>query len=541
MRLIKNIILILTLAIALPLLAHAAYTPFNANVAGNIGVGTTTPQGKFVVVGGNVGIGTWTAAGGNLIVNGGGNVGIGSAWPGVALDVTGALRTSGNISNGVLTINGGAGFMSSTTSFSQQAGTYYRVLTNANNEKMRIDVNGNMGIGTAIPTGELDVEGSLYPTVFYGRGTNQNVGIGSVTPGQALDVNGTVRATQFLGDGSQLSGISTGGWSTGTGTVYTSTGSNNVGIGTTTPQGGLVVTNGNVGIGTISPVSLLTLEKDNVGTAQTDGVFLTNSIAATSGNPQYSPAIHMKAAGWNTGGSVSRQVDWIIQAQPISAGPNASLGGVQFAYAPDGSGSYTDVMNMGTNGLTIGVSGTNPYTSLNEGNILVSTNAPGSATVTSAFSNVNTSSVDGFIAGSLYTTSAGNPVSNSPGVRWTSTVWDTGASASRNADFEFENDSTSGNPGSAALNLRYRYNGGSYSTLASFASNGNLGIGTIAPAGALDVEGTLYPTVFYGTGTNYNVGIGSLHPGQALDVKGTVRATQFLGDGSQLSGIGTTC
>lgn len=62
-----------------------------------------------------------------------------------------------------------------------------------NNERMRIDINGNVGIGSTVPGSELDVEGNLYPTVFYGHGVDQNVGIGTAIPGKQLDVQGTVR------------------------------------------------------------------------------------------------------------------------------------------------------------------------------------------------------------------------------------------------------------------------------------------------------------------------------------------------------------
>ena len=86
--------------------AHAAYIPFDTNVTGNIGVGTSTPQSKFVIVNGNVGIGTWTAAGGNLIINGNGNVGIGSAWPGQLMDVQGTLRVTNFTMSGQVPMNG---------------------------------------------------------------------------------------------------------------------------------------------------------------------------------------------------------------------------------------------------------------------------------------------------------------------------------------------------------------------------------------------------------------------------------------------------
>lgn len=107
-----------------------------------------------------------------------------------------------------------------------------------------------------------------------------NLGIGSTSPTQKVDVSGTVKATAFSGDGSALTGITSGGWTDGGTNVYTTTTTDNVGIGTTTPMatlnivksgtniplmvsasaGGvgnfLVVTSeGAVGIGTSSPLA----------------------------------------------------------------------------------------------------------------------------------------------------------------------------------------------------------------------------------------------------------------------------------------------
>lgn len=56
---------------------------------------------------------------------------------------------------------------------------------------------GNLGIGTSVPNGLLDVEGTVNPVTFFASipasGTERNVGIGSFSPGQKLDVQGTIR------------------------------------------------------------------------------------------------------------------------------------------------------------------------------------------------------------------------------------------------------------------------------------------------------------------------------------------------------------
>ncbi|NES87722.1 MAG: hypothetical protein F6K10_43950, partial [Moorea sp. SIO2B7] len=64
---------------------------------------------------------------------------------------------------------------------------------------------------------------------------NGNVGIGTTNPSQKLEVNGTVKATRFEGDGSALTGISPGKWSDGTSNrIYYNAG--HVGIGINNPS-----------------------------------------------------------------------------------------------------------------------------------------------------------------------------------------------------------------------------------------------------------------------------------------------------------------
>ena len=152
-----------------------------------------------------------------------------------------------------LSVNGGVGI-----------GTTYASYFSSPNNGMIVE--GNVGIGTASPQTGLAVMG--------------NVGIGTWTTAAALDTSGFRLSTSpsagyvlvsgSTGIGTWMpattlpSSVAASGWSTGTGTVYNSTGSDNIGIGTSTPQGGLVVTNGNVGIGTWRAVNVLDV-KGGVG------------------------------------------------------------------------------------------------------------------------------------------------------------------------------------------------------------------------------------------------------------------------------------
>jgi hypothetical protein len=274
------------------------YTTTGSN---NVGIGTSTPQGGLVVTNGNVGIGTWVPAtalqvGTNtLTVNTStGNVGIGSTAPGQVLDVNGHVRSGA----WDLSTNYEINYLTGGLNIAQPGSSNYRLYIQ--------DSSGNIGIGTWTPYGKFNVAGSAAIGSGYagiitppsnGLIVQSNVGIGSIVPGQILDVQGTVRTTGFTMSGSApantyvltatdslgdttwtapSSGVA--GWSLSGTNVYTTTGSNNVGIGTSTPQGGLVVTNGNVGIGTWAPNASLNI----VGSIAVTTVSKNSAYTATA-------------------------------------------------------------------------------------------------------------------------------------------------------------------------------------------------------------------------------------------------------------------
>ncbi|MEK6536900.1 MAG: hypothetical protein AABZ63_05400, partial [Actinomycetota bacterium] len=144
--------------------------------AGNVGIGTTGPGAKLHVSGGDVNTASFKVEGSSYVILNAGNVGIGTVNPGSRFEVVGGSSTfKGSDSNSAI-----AGFT--------DAGGNYRVV---------ISTAGNVGIGTTGPGAKLHVSGGDVNTAsFKVEGSSYvilnagNVGIGTTGPGALLDITG---------------------------------------------------------------------------------------------------------------------------------------------------------------------------------------------------------------------------------------------------------------------------------------------------------------------------------------------------------------
>lgn len=275
------------------------------NASGNLGIGTTNPGYKLEVNGTinaseirvngtvlNPGTGSnWTVTGSDIYRNGG-NVGIGTTSPLYKLTINAGTVSNNNpglyiTSSGdeaALSLNntatGGRHWQIMSDGANSGAGqgklTFYDMTTGGNaGIKMVLNSNGNLGIGTTTPGGKLEIEGGTTHNLLVLNQTNP----GSYNT-DLLFQNGA--STKWI-----LSNRSASNdfWIYNTPLTSTaltiSSSTNNVGIGTTTPQAKLsiystnstdnllqiatttnpnifnITSSGNVGIGTTTPTSRL--------------------------------------------------------------------------------------------------------------------------------------------------------------------------------------------------------------------------------------------------------------------------------------------
>ena len=135
--------------------------------------------------------GAITSGTADFVITNTGNVGIGTTSPVQALSVVGASGTTfvSSITSQVAT---GAyiGFLDTTTTdrpLLGAVGNNFAIRT-ANTERLRIDSTGNVGIGTASPTGQLHVIGSTGAGAATGNSIKLFAGAGGPTAGAGGDI-----------------------------------------------------------------------------------------------------------------------------------------------------------------------------------------------------------------------------------------------------------------------------------------------------------------------------------------------------------------
>jgi hypothetical protein len=410
---------------------------------------------NFVFNGSNVGIGTSLSKNTLDIA---GDVSIGTAYAGHRAGPSNGIIIQGSVGIGTfnpannLSVVGGASI--GATAFANTAAPANGLI-----------VSGSVGIGTALPANSLSVVGgaSIGTAAFANTAAPANglivsgaLGIGIAAPGQAVDVLGNVRDTGEIVNG-------------------------DVGIGTAAFQTALAVTNGDVGIGTWAPGAALEVN----GQINETGVGGTTGALNTTANGIYSWNGGGRYIRFNTNGSYN---DFESEGQPmvinydgaqnvnffgggggngtVSIGVGPSAGARLMVYGTDNSftNSAFNVFNSSSVSLML---------VKDNGNVGIGSTAPGQLL-----------DVQGTVRTVGFTMSGQGPVSgyvltanDSKGdATWTSPATAGGWTVSGSNVYE-----TGG--GNVGIGTTFITGGAALTVM-----NGNVGIGTWAPASILTIE-----------------------------------------------------
>ena len=190
------------------------------------------------------------------------SLGIGTSSPTSALDVTGTVTADGltmaSGSQGVIGVFGTSGLqLIGQTGSDNIIGTMGvnepLVFRTVSTEKMRIDISGNVGIGTSSPASPLHIYATIYPEI---RLTNTTTG-STASDGVSIQVAGTTKHLYI--------------WNHETADTI---------FGTSNTERMRIDSSGNVGIGTSSPTNALDVNSDSIRVRTSQ----TPATASATGN-----------------------------------------------------------------------------------------------------------------------------------------------------------------------------------------------------------------------------------------------------------------